>query len=49
MVFRDNLEQCDGRGMGGRFQREGTYAYLRLIYADEWQKPTDTVKQLPSN
>lgn len=31
---------CDNVGGGmGRFEREGTCAYLRLIHADAWQKP----------
>ena len=29
----------DGLGVGGRFNREGTYAYLRLILVVVWQKP----------
>ena len=29
-----------GREVGGRFKREGTYAYLQLIHVDVWQKPT---------
>ena len=24
----------------GKFKREGTYVYLRLIHVDRWQKPT---------
>ena len=31
-VLCDNLE---GREMGGRFKREGTYVYLWLIHVDE--------------
>ena len=27
-----------GWEMGGRFKREGTYAYLWLMYIDVWQK-----------
>ena len=41
--LRDNLE---GWEVGGRFKTEETYAYLELIHADVWQKPTHTVKQL---
>ena len=29
-----------GWEVGGRFKREGTYVYLRLIHVDGWQKPT---------
>jgi len=29
-----------GGEVGGRFQREGTHAYLWLIHADVWQKAT---------
>ena len=28
------------RKVGGRFNREGTYVYLRLIHVGVWQKPT---------
>ena len=33
----NNLE---GKEMGGKFKREGTYVYLWLIHVDIWQKPT---------
>ena len=36
----DDLEGGMERWMGGRFKREGTYAYLWLIHVDVWQKPT---------
>ena len=26
--------------VGGKFKREGTYVYLRLIHVYVWQKPT---------
>ena len=29
-----------GREVGGKFKREGTYVYLRLIHVYVWQKPT---------
>ena len=29
-----NLEGGDGREMGGRFKREGTYVYLWLIHVE---------------
>ena len=29
----------EGVGAGGRFKREGTYAYLWLMHVDVWQKP----------
>ena len=29
-----------GREVGGRFKKEGIYAYLWLIHVDVWQKPT---------
>ena len=29
-----NLDKWDGREMGGRFKREGTYVYLCLIYVE---------------
>ena len=32
--------------MGGRFKREGTYVYLRLIHVDVWQKPTQYCKAI---
>ena len=32
--------------MGGRVKREGTYAYLRLIHVDVWQKPTPYCKAI---
>ena len=35
--------------VGGRFKRKGTYVYLWLIYVDVWQKPSQQVKQSPSN
>ena len=40
----DNLEGWAGWEVGGRFKREGTYAYLRLIHVDVWQKPTQYYK-----
>ena len=33
-------------GGGGRFKREGTYVYLRLIRVDVWQKPTQYCKAI---
>ena len=42
----DNLEEWDaGRG-GGRFNREGTYVYLRLIHVVIWQKPAQHCKAI---
>ena len=32
--------------MGGRFKREGTYAYLWLMHIDVWQKPTQYCKAI---
>ena len=32
--------------MGGRFKREGTYAYRWLIHFDVWQKPTQYCKAI---
>ena len=32
--------------MGGKFRREETYVYLRLIHADVWQKPTQHCKTI---
>ena len=32
--------------MGGKFRREETYVYLRLIHADVWQKPTQHCKAI---
>ena len=32
------------REVGGRFTREGTYVYLRLVHVDVWQKPTQYYK-----
>ena len=34
-----------GREAGGRFNREGTYVYLWLIYIDVW-KPTQFCKAI---
>ena len=31
---------------GGRFRREWTYVYLRLIHVDVWQKPTKFCKAI---
>ena len=41
----DNLEGWEGE-RGGRFKREETYVYLRLIHADVWQKPTQYCKAI---
>ena len=35
-----------GREVGGRFKREGTYAYLLLIHVDVWQKPAQYCKAI---
>ena len=35
-----------GWEVGGRFKREGTYAYLRLIHVGVWQKPTKYCKAI---
>ena len=32
--------------MGGRFNREGIYVYLRLIHVVVWQKPTQRCKTI---
>ena len=32
--------------MGGRFKREGTFVYPRLIHVDVWQKPTQYCKAI---
>ena len=41
-------EQQEGwDGVGGRFKRKGTYAYLWLTHVDIWQKPI--LKQLSFN
>ena len=29
-----NLEECDGRDVGGRFKREGIYVFLWLIHVE---------------
>ena len=42
----DTLEGWDGVGGGGEFQEGGTYAYLWLIHADIWQKPTQYCKAI---
>ena len=46
----DNLEGWDGVRWGGRlrgrFKREKTYVYLRLIHVDVWQKPTQYYKSI---
>jgi len=36
----DNPEGKVGRQVGGSVQDEGTRAYLWLIHADVWQKPS---------
>ena len=35
-----------GRDLGGRFKREGTYVYLRLIHVDVLQKSTQYYKAI---
>ena len=35
-----------GWEVGGRFKREGTCVYLRLIHVDIWQKPTQFCKAI---
>ena len=35
-----------GRNLGGRFKREGTYVYLRLIHVDVLQKSTQYYKAI---
>ena len=42
----DNQEVWKRVGGGRRFNREGTYVYLRLIDADVWQKPTENYKAI---
>ena len=37
------IKRQQGCGVGGRFQREGTYMYLWLIHV-VWQKPTQHCK-----
>ena len=39
----NNLE---GWEVGGRFKREGTYVYLRLIHVAVWQKPMQYCKAM---
>ena len=34
------------REVGGKFKREGTYVYLRLIHLDVWQKSTQYCKAI---
>ena len=43
-VLCDNLEGRAGRKVGGRFKREQTPVYLRLIHTDVWQKLHNIVK-----
>ena len=38
-VLCDNLDLWDGKEVGGRFKKEGTYVYQWLIHVDIWQKP----------
>ena len=45
----DNLEACDGVGVGGRLKREGTHAFLRLITLVCGRDQHSIVKQSPSN
>ena len=35
-----------GWEVGGRFKREGTYAYIRLIHVDVWKKPVPYCKTI---
>ena len=42
----DNLEGCNGVGVGGRAQEAGTYVYLWLIHIVVWQKPTQCCKAI---
>ena len=35
-----------GRGMGGRFRKEGTYVYLWLTHVDVWEKPIQYYKAI---
>ena len=44
----DNLEGGVGREMGGRFRREGTWVYLRLIII-MFDRKQNSVKQLSFN
>ena len=45
LVLCDNLEDWGGE-VGLRFKRQGIYAYLWLIHADVWQKPTQHCKAI---
>ena len=42
----DNLDGGIGWEVAGGFQREGTYAYLWLVHADVWQRPTQYCKAI---
>ena len=41
-----NLQGWMGREMEGRFKRERTYVYLRLIHVEDWQKTTKFCKAI---
>ena len=42
----NNLEGWDGRKVARKFKRKGTCVFLRLIYVDVWQKPTQFCKAI---
>ena len=42
----NNLEGWDGEEGGREVQEEGTCVFLRLIYVDVWQKPTQFCKAI---
>ena len=42
----NNLEGWDGEEGGREVQEEGTCVFLRLIYVDVWQKPTQFWKAI---
>ena len=40
-----NLKGWDGGWVRGRFNREGTHVYLRLMHVVVWQKPTEHCRE----
>ena len=45
-VWVESIQLRVGWEVGGRFMREGIYAYLRLIHVAVWQKPTQHCKAI---
>ena len=48
LYFDVKIPRRGGMGweVAGRFRREGTYVYLRLMHVGVWQKPTQYCKAI---